>query len=67
MFILGSLLIRLEISCSSSEQGIAGLRKSRQDLIKAKSETEKTNVWLENEAEIVAKMPAFTPEQVKVT
>ncbi|OKL57399.1 hypothetical protein UA08_07325 [Talaromyces atroroseus] len=51
--------------CSSSEQGIEGLRMARQSLIKAKSEMENTNIWLDNEAEIVAKMPAFAQEQVK--
>ncbi|KAL6359174.1 hypothetical protein LRP88_06594 [Fusarium phalaenopsidis] len=54
----------LEVNCSSSDKGIQGLRRARQNLINAKSDLEKTNVWLDNEDEILAKMPAFTREQV---
>ncbi|KAM5345663.1 hypothetical protein ACJ41O_011524 [Fusarium nematophilum] len=46
--------------------GIADLRRARQNLISAKRDLEQTNVWLDDEDEILAKMPAFTREQVKV-
>ncbi|UPK94050.1 hypothetical protein LCI18_004985 [Fusarium solani-melongenae] len=51
------------VNCSSSDKGIQGLRRARQSLINAKSDLEKTNVWLDNEDEILAKVPAFTREQ----
>ncbi|OOQ91537.1 hypothetical protein PEBR_08499 [Penicillium brasilianum] len=53
------------IDCSSSEEGIAGLRRKYQSLIDANIGFEKTNTWLDNEDEILAKAPQFTREQVK--
>ncbi|KAK7431159.1 hypothetical protein QQZ08_002199 [Neonectria magnoliae] len=51
--------------CSSSEEGIANLRRKHQALLDANVGMDKTNVWLESEAEILAALPCFTKEQVK--
>ncbi|OQD68854.1 hypothetical protein PENDEC_c030G03954 [Penicillium decumbens] len=53
------------IDCSSSEEGIASLRRKHQSLIDAGIGLEKTNVWLESEEEILARAPHFTREQIK--
>ncbi|KAL2867716.1 NAD(P)/FAD-dependent oxidoreductase [Aspergillus lucknowensis] len=53
------------IDCSSSEEGIASLRRKHKALISAGVGLEKTNFWLESEEEILAKLPQFTREQVK--
>ncbi|KAJ5145341.1 hypothetical protein N7448_002733 [Penicillium atrosanguineum] len=53
------------IDCSSSKEGIENLRRKYQTLLDAGIGLEKTNVWLETEDEILAKMPNFTREQVK--
>ncbi|KAI9374737.1 FAD dependent oxidoreductase [Aspergillus egyptiacus] len=53
------------INCSSSEEGIASLRRSYQSLVDAGNGLEKTNMWLDSEDELLAKLPQFTREQVK--
>ncbi|KAI1837127.1 hypothetical protein DTO006G1_5975 [Penicillium roqueforti] len=53
------------IDCSSSEDGIADLRKSYQSMLDANIGLEKTNWLLESEDDILEKMPVFTREQVK--
>ncbi|KAJ5257689.1 hypothetical protein N7524_009245 [Penicillium chrysogenum] len=53
------------LDCSSSQEGIASLRRKHQDLIDANIGLEKTNIWLESEDDILAKAPHFTREQIK--
>ncbi|KAJ5090678.1 sarcosine oxidase [Penicillium argentinense] len=53
------------IDCSSSEEGIAGLRRKYQSLIDAGVGLEKTNFFLENEEQLLEKVPQFTKEQIK--
>ncbi|KAL5339842.1 FAD dependent oxidoreductase [Aspergillus crustosus] len=53
------------VDCSSSEEGIASLRRKYEELVNAGIGLEKTNLWLESEEEILAKLPHFTREQVK--
>ncbi|KAL4886624.1 FAD dependent oxidoreductase [Aspergillus karnatakaensis] len=53
------------VDCSSSSEGIKNLKKKHQALIEAGVGLEKTNVWLDSEEEILAKVPHFTREQVK--
>ncbi|KAL4787001.1 FAD dependent oxidoreductase [Aspergillus varians] len=53
------------IDCSSSEEGIASVRRSYQALVDADIGLEKTNFLLESEDEILAKAPHFTREQIK--
>lgn len=64
---ISTVLTRFEIHCSSSKEGIANLRRAHQSLIVANSELEKTNIWLDSEDEILAKVPPFTRDQVEVT
>lgn len=60
------MLTPYKIDCSSSEEGIENLRWKYQSLIDAGVGLDKTNVWLENEDEILARAPHFTREQIKV-
>ncbi|KAL4872839.1 hypothetical protein BDV12DRAFT_161600 [Aspergillus spectabilis] len=53
------------VDCSSSEEGIANLRKKHQSLIDAGIGLEKTNLWLDSEEEILAKVPHFTRDQIQ--
>ncbi|KAH7126005.1 putative sarcosine oxidase [Dactylonectria macrodidyma] len=53
------------IDCSSSQKGIANLKRKHQALLHADVGLEKTNTWLESEDEILATLPCFTKEQVK--
>ncbi|KAJ5892303.1 uncharacterized protein N7473_008531 [Penicillium subrubescens] len=53
------------IDCSSSEDGIASLRRKYQSLLDAGIGLEKTNFWLDSEEEILEKAPHFTREQIK--
>ncbi|KAJ5615194.1 hypothetical protein N7537_000308 [Penicillium hordei] len=53
------------IDASSSEDGIANLRKHYQSIIDANIGLEKTNWLLESEDDILEKVPAFTREQIK--
>ncbi|KAL4918389.1 FAD dependent oxidoreductase [Aspergillus aurantiobrunneus] len=53
------------IDCSSSQEGIASLRRKHQALVDANVGLEKTNFLLESEDEILAKAPHFTRDQVK--
>ncbi|KPM42519.1 hypothetical protein AK830_g4028 [Neonectria ditissima] len=53
------------IDCSSSQEGIANLKRKHQSLLDANVGFEKTNTWLGSEDEILAKLPCFTEEQVK--
>ncbi|KAJ5390965.1 uncharacterized protein N7496_002033 [Penicillium cataractarum] len=53
------------IDCSSSEEGIGGLQRKHQSLIDANIGLEKTNFWLDNEDEILAKAPQFSRKQIK--
>ncbi|OQE94666.1 hypothetical protein PENNAL_c0003G05498 [Penicillium nalgiovense] len=53
------------LDCSSSKEGIAGLRRKHQALIDANIGLEQTNIWLESEDDILAKAPHFTREQIQ--
>ncbi|KAJ5161708.1 sarcosine oxidase [Penicillium capsulatum] len=53
------------IDCSSSEEGIANLRRKHQSLVDAGLGLEKTNILLENEDEILKRLPHFTRDQVQ--
>ncbi|OJJ86140.1 NAD(P)/FAD-dependent oxidoreductase [Aspergillus glaucus CBS 516.65] len=55
------------IDCSSSEKGIANLRRKYQSLIDANVGLEKTKTWLDNEKKVLARVrvPPFTREQTK--
>ncbi|CAG7915988.1 unnamed protein product [Penicillium olsonii] len=53
------------IDCSSSDDGIAGLRRKYQSLLDANIGLEKTNWLLDSEEDILEKVPAFTKEQVQ--
>ncbi|KAL3480917.1 FAD dependent oxidoreductase [Aspergillus californicus] len=53
------------IDCSSSEEGILGLRRKHQDLINAGNGLERTNTWLDSEDDLLSRLPQFTREQVK--
>ncbi|GLI82053.1 hypothetical protein PoHVEF18_010453 [Penicillium ochrochloron] len=53
------------IDCSSSDEGIASLRRKYQSLLDAGISLEKTNFWLDSENEILEKAPQFTREQIK--
>ncbi|EED20883.1 sarcosine oxidase, putative [Talaromyces stipitatus ATCC 10500] len=53
------------IDSSSSNEGIANLRRKYQSLVDAGVGLEKMNIWLESEDEILAKVPQFTKEQIK--
>lgn len=55
-----------QLDCSSSEEGIASLKEHHKDLIEKGPRFDKANEWLDNEDEILAKVPCFTREQVKV-
>jgi hypothetical protein len=55
-----------QIDCSSSKEGIANLRRKHQTLIDAGVDLDKANTWLESEDELLAEMPWFTKEHVKV-
>lgn len=59
-------ILRKQIDCSSTAEGIEGLRRKHQALIEASVGLEKTNFLLESEDEILAKAPHFTREQIKV-
>jgi sarcosine oxidase/L-pipecolate oxidase len=64
---MSTILTHLEIHCSSSKEGIANLRQAHQSRIVAISELENTNIWLDSEDEILAKVSPFTRDQVEVT
>lgn len=64
---ISTILTKVEITCSSSDEGIARLRQAHRTLIAANSELEKTNILLESEDEILSKVPPFTRDQVEVT
>lgn len=66
IFSRGFILTGSQIDCSSSEDGIANLRKKLQSLIDANVGLGNTNFWLGSEEEILQKLPQFTKEQVKV-
>lgn len=51
---------------SSSKEGIASLRREYQSILDAGIGLEKSNFWVDSEDEILAKLPQFTKEQVKV-
>ncbi|KAH6980774.1 fructosyl amino acid oxidase [Ilyonectria sp. MPI-CAGE-AT-0026] len=53
------------IHCSSSKEGIENLRREYQSFNSANGELEKTNIWLDSEDEILAKVPPFTRDQVE--
>ena len=52
--------------CSSSMEGIARLRAALHDRVRAHYELEKNTAWMDSEDEILARLSAFSPEQVKV-
>jgi hypothetical protein len=56
----------IQIDCSSSEDGIANLRRKYQSLIDANIGLEKTNWLLESKDEILEKIPVFTRDQIEV-
>ncbi|CAG8190609.1 unnamed protein product [Penicillium salamii] len=53
------------IDCSSSDEGIANLKRKYQSLLDANIGLEKTNWLLDSEEDILEKVPAFTKDQVQ--
>jgi sarcosine oxidase / L-pipecolate oxidase len=54
------------MDCEHTEEGIEGLRKQYQTLLDAGVGLEKSHQWLDNEDEILAKMPLLQREKIKV-
>lgn len=54
------------MDCEQTEEGIEGLQKQYNKLLDAGVGLEKTHEWLDNEDEILAKMPLLKPENIKV-
>jgi sarcosine oxidase/L-pipecolate oxidase len=54
------------LDCEHTEEGIEGLKKQYQALLDADAGLDKTTEWLDNEDEILAKMPLLEREQIKV-
>lgn len=54
------------MDCEQTEEGIEGLRKQYKKLLDAGVGLEKTHEWLNNEDEILAKMPLLKRENIKV-
>lgn len=54
------------MDCEQTEEGIEGLRKQYKKLLDAGVGLEKTHEWLDNEDEILAKMPLLKRENIKV-
>jgi sarcosine oxidase/L-pipecolate oxidase len=59
-------LTNRQVDCSSSKEGIAELKEELKTLIDAGFGLDKTGSWLESEDEVLAKMPWFTKDHVKV-
>lgn len=53
------------MDCEQTEEGIEGLRKQYKKLLDAGVGLEKTHEWLNNEDEILAKMPLLKRENIK--
>lgn len=53
------------MDCEHTEEGIAGLKRQYQALRDANVGLEKTHEWLDNEDEILAKMPLLQRDQIE--
>ncbi|KAI1341713.1 fructosyl amino acid oxidase [Xylariaceae sp. FL0016] len=53
------------LDCEGSKEGIASLRKQYQSLVDAGVGLEKTNEWLDSEAEILSRMPLLDRDQIQ--
>jgi sarcosine oxidase/L-pipecolate oxidase len=55
------------MDCAGSEDGIKGLAEQYRSLMDSDAGLKETTEWLDNEDEILAKMPLLKRENIKVS
>lgn len=60
------VLMRNQLDCEYTEEGLESLRQEYQSLLDANVGLDETHEWLDSEDEILAKMPLLPRDQIKV-